>query len=35
LSLRIELGGEPKVGEANVKAINAMLAKVKKGLELK
>jgi hypothetical protein len=35
LNVRIELGGEPKAGEAKVKAINAMLAKVKKGLELK
>jgi hypothetical protein len=35
LSVRIELGGEPKASEAKVKAINAILAKVKKGLELK
>jgi uncharacterized membrane protein YdfJ with MMPL/SSD domain len=35
LNVRIELGGEPKANEAKVKAINAILAKVKKGLELK
>ncbi len=35
LNVRIELGGEPKASEARVKAINAILAKVKKGLELK
>jgi len=35
LSVRIELGGEPKASEAKLKAINAILAKVKKGLELK
>jgi hypothetical protein len=35
LSVRLELGGEPKATEAKVKAINAILAKVKKGLELK
>ena len=35
LNVRIELGGEPKASEAKVKAINAILAKVKKGLELK
>jgi hypothetical protein len=35
LNIRIELGGEPKLSESKVKAINAMLAKVKKGLELK
>ena len=35
LSVRIELGGEPKASESKVKAINAILAKVKKGLELK
>lgn len=34
-NVRIELGGEPKPSEAKVKAINAILAKVKKGLELK
>lgn len=35
LSVRIELGGEPKASEAKLKAINAILAKVKKGLELR
>ncbi len=35
LNVRIELGGEPKASESKVKAINALLAKVKKGLELK
>ncbi len=35
LSVRIELGGEPKASEARLKAINAIMAKVKKGLELK
>lgn len=35
LSVRIELGGEPKASEAKLKAVNAILAKVKKGLELK
>jgi Protein of unknown function (DUF499) len=35
LNVRIELGGEPKPSEAKVKAINAILAKAKKGLELK
>jgi hypothetical protein len=35
LNVRIELSGEPKASEAKVKAINAILAKVKKGLELK
>ena len=35
LNVRIELGGEPKASEAKLKAINAILAKVKKGLELK
>ena len=35
LNVRIELSGEPKATEAKVKAINAILAKVKKGLELK
>jgi hypothetical protein len=35
LNVRLELGGEPKASEAKVKAINAILAKVKKGLELK
>ena len=35
LNVRIELGGEPKANEAKVKAINAILAKVNKGLELR
>jgi hypothetical protein len=35
LHVRIELGGEPKAGEAELKAMNAILGKVKKGLELK
>jgi hypothetical protein len=35
LNVRIELGGEPKASEAKLKAINAILAKVKKGLELR
>ena len=35
LNVRIELDGEPKPSEAKLKAINAILAKVKKGLELK
>jgi hypothetical protein len=35
LSVWIELGGEPKASEAKLKAINTILAKVKKGLELK
>ncbi|NLH73611.1 MAG: ATP-binding protein [Verrucomicrobia bacterium] len=35
LRVRIELSGEPKAGEAKLKAINAILAKVKKGLELR
>jgi len=35
LNLRIELGGEPKASEAKLKAINTILTKVKKGLELK
>lgn len=35
LNVRIELGGEPKASEAKVKAINTILAKVKRGLELK
>jgi hypothetical protein len=35
LTVRIELAGEPKASEARLKAINAILAKVKKGLELK
>jgi hypothetical protein len=35
LSVRIELGGEPKASGAKLNAINAILAKVKKGLELR
>ncbi|MGC8990162.1 MAG: hypothetical protein ACP5MD_08580, partial [Verrucomicrobiia bacterium] len=35
LRVRIELGGEPKPSEAKLKAMNALLAKVKKGLELR
>ncbi len=35
LNVRIELGGEPKASEPKLKAINAILAKVKKGWELK
>jgi hypothetical protein len=35
LYVRIELRGEPKASEPKVKAINAILAKVKKGLELR
>lgn len=35
LSVRIELSGEPKASEAKIKAINAILTKVKKGLEIK
>lgn len=35
LNVRIELGGEPKPSDAKLKAINAILAKVKKGMELK
>ncbi len=35
LNVRIELGGHPRASEAKLKAINAILAKVKKGLELK
>lgn len=35
LNVRIELSGEPRANEAKLKAINAILAKVKKGLELK
>jgi len=35
LNVRIELGGEPKPSDAKLQAINAILAKVKKGMELK
>lgn len=35
LNVRIELGGEPKPSEAKLKAINAILVKVTKSLELK